>query len=275
MKIFLTDNGSLRPAAVFSLRKLARQLGEALGEEVSPASLLHTNRISAGELEGLPAPILETCLQEALEAGESQFCIIPLFFGPSRAITEYLPAVKSRLLGKYGAFDLQVAPCLVSPDKPETVAAVGRLVADGIRETLAEPKESSVGIILVDHGTPEPRVNAVREAIGNYLKTETEVVGPPFQTASMERREEPEYDFNEPLLEKALQSPLFENHLVVVSMLFLQAGRHAGPGGDVETICRESLVDHPDRSFVITPLVGEHPGLVAILKKRFQERAQT
>lgn len=270
MKIFLTDNGSLRPQAVFSLRELAKSVGHSLQLEVTPASLLHTERIPASDLQGQAAPILETQLRDQLAAGERNFCILPLFFGPSRAITEYLPAVQSRLTSRYGSFQLKVAPCLVSPDQPSTIEAVGKLLLDGIRQTLDSHDKSTSGILLVDHGTPEIRVHHVRESLGSYLSKQTEIQGIPFQTASMERREGDEYAFNEPLLENALRAPKFENRHIILSMLFLQPGRHAGPKGDVETICRQSLENYSDRSFAITPLVGEHPGLVEILVQRYQ-----
>ena len=50
------------------------------------------------------------------------------------------------------------------------------------------------------------------------------------EASSMERREGTEYDFNEPLLENLLGSEGFEKD-VVLSMLFISPGRHAGPGG--------------------------------------------
>ena len=56
----------------------------------------------------------------------------------------------------------------------------------------------------------------------------------------MERREGAEYDFNEPQLESAVVGK-GEAVPVVVALLFLQPGRHAGPGGDVKSIIAEAL----------------------------------
>ena len=54
---------------------------------------------------------------------------------------------------------------------------------------------------------------------------------------AMERREGAEYDFNEPMLEAALQTGAGD---AIVALMFLGPGRHAGPGGDIADIVRTS-----------------------------------
>jgi hypothetical protein len=79
----------------------------------------------------------------------------------------------------------------------------------------------------------------------------------------MERREGAEYDFNEPLLEDALQQAKGE---AVILMLFLLPGRHAGGDGDVATIAKEHA---PARlRWKLSPLLGTHPALPALLFRR-------
>lgn len=63
-----------------------------------------------------------------------------------------------------------------------------------------------------------------------------------------------------PLLEHLLANPGFADRDVIVAQLFLSPGRHAGPGGDIEEICRSS----PARCHR-TALVGDHPKVTAIL----------
>ena len=84
----------------------------------------------------------------------------------------------------------------------------------------------------------------------------------------MERRPEPEYDFNEPLLERAFDQPGFDAGPVIVAMLFLSPGRHAGPAGDIARICAAAEQRHPKLRTVMTDLVGLHPGLIPILVDR-------
>jgi hypothetical protein len=87
----------------------------------------------------------------------------------------------------------------------------------------------------------------------------------------MERREGDEYRFNEPLLENLLDEPGFNQGPVIVSMLFLSPGKHAGEGGDVVTICTEAESRNPGLETRITRLAGEHDGILAILADRLEE----
>ncbi|MGY8686313.1 MAG: sirohydrochlorin chelatase, partial [Verrucomicrobiales bacterium] len=57
--ITLTDNGSLRPEATFSLRQLAKTLGERVGHPIHAVSLLHSNRIPAEKLDDVAAETFE------------------------------------------------------------------------------------------------------------------------------------------------------------------------------------------------------------------------
>ena len=55
----------------------------------------------------------------------------------------------------------------------------------------------------------------------------------------MESREGGEYAFNKPLLENLLGSEGFDRD-VIIAMLFISPGRHAGSGGDIDRICKEA-----------------------------------
>lgn len=273
MKIFLTDNGSLRPASVRSLRRLSRELSKRTGLAILPASLLHTNRIPAEELGGHRAPILEEQISEFLSSGERRFGVIPLFFGPSRALTEYIPAVEARLRKKTPEMEIIQARPLVEEGDPETIERVGTLLERGIQDVVS-PGGSPPQIILVDHGTPEIRVNRVRELLGDYLREKMTLAHASFQTAAMERREGPEYAFNDPLLESVLLRMKDTPGPIVVSLLFLQPGRHAGPGGDIAQICEGALPEKRRQDLRFTPLVGEMEGILPILEDRVGEIQQ-
>ncbi len=270
MKIFLTDNGSLRPAAVYSLRRLAGELSEQVGIPIFPASLLHTNRIPDGQLEGGSAPILEEQLFRWANEGECSFGVIPLFFGPSRALSEYIPAVESRLRKRWPELNITVGRPLVDESDADSVAKVGSLLAEGIRRVV--PTDGPPPhVYLVDHGTPEIGVNRIRELLGEYLRENLAVPFASLRTVAMERRDGPEYAFNDPLLETVLREK--ENSLepIVISLLFLQPGRHAGPGGDIVQICEDALSPAREGTLIFTPLVGEIPDLVPLLAERVRE----
>ena len=86
----------------------------------------------------------------------------------------------------------------------------------------------------------------------------------------MERREGEEYAFNEPLLENLLGSEGFRRD-VVLSMLFISPGRHAGPGGDIAQICEEAEKTHPGLRTFMSDLFATHPGAIDLLARRFTE----
>jgi hypothetical protein len=89
----------------------------------------------------------------------------------------------------------------------------------------------------------------------------------------MERRPEPAYDFNDPLLAKLLASPPWSESRVIVALQFLGPGRHAGPAGDVAKICLAAEAAHPKLKTAMTGLVGSHPLLIDILEDRWRAAA--
>lgn len=295
----LVDNGSLVPAATLRLRELAAALGARVNARVEPVSLLHSSGIPAEQLDGCAAEILEPALTRRIAQGARDFLIVPLFFGPSRALTEYVPARVAHLRGRHGAVAVRVAPTLfdardvrlaeILADHVRAVAANTEgegagdseggghdADADGSGEAASRefgaPRGQLAGelrVALVDHGSPARGVTAVRDALARQL---AELLGPRARVAgcSMERRPEPEYDFNEPLLEALLARDGWNRGRVIVAMQFLLAGRHAGPDGDVAQICRRASDEHPGLSTQLTPLVGEHPKLIEILADRWE-----
>ena len=267
--ITLMDNGSLRPEATFSLRRLSRALAERVGREVHPVSLLHSNKISQEKLDGVPARTLEEFALARRAHGVDEFLVLPLFFGPSAAIEEYLPQRVHAMREEHHWRDLRVkvAPCLVDL-RAGNDFRMAQILAELVwakREELAE--DASPSVALVDHGTPRFAVTQVRnllaEQMGELLGDDFEQVRP----CSMERRHGSDFDYNEPLLERLLGQPGYQRS-VIVSMLFLQPGRHAGPGGDVAGICQAAEQTHPGLRTHMTKLVGSHPALVDLLAER-------
>ena len=226
--IFLADNGSLEPAATFSLRAIATRLGDALSRKVVPVSLLHSNAVPADQLDGRPAELLADALAARLQAGESDFLVVPLFFGPSGAFVDFLPTRVAALKGKFPQLRVRVAPWLVDVGaaNDEQMAAI---LEENVRAKIAGVS-SRPAVILVDHGSPARAVIAVREHLARQLRDRLGPIVRGVLAASMERRPEPEYDFNEPLLERAFDRPGFDAGPVIVAMLFLSPGRHAGLG---------------------------------------------
>jgi sirohydrochlorin ferrochelatase len=261
---FLVDNGSLEPAATLRLRELAHRLADRIGVPVRPVSLLHASAVTAGQLGGVPAEIVEPTLARLAADGAREFVIVPLFFGPSRALTDYLPARVAHLRARFPDLRVRVAPCLHHAGDDR----LARILADHVRAAGTAPR-----VVLVDHGSPAAAVTEVRNQLADRLASE---LGPERRVApaSMERREGADYDFCEPLLERKLREPGWNDGEVIVAMQFLLPGRHAGPEGDVAGICRRAEADCPGLRTRMTALVGEHPLLVDILADRWRAAVQ-
>lgn len=260
----LVDNGSLEPAATLALRELAAKLAEKAGQPVEAVSLLHSSAIDPELLGGKPAGILFPTLERRLAAGQNDFLVLPLFFGPSRALTEYLPENLARLRVKFPALTLKIAAPLHAAGDDR----LARILADNVSAELASFRAERV--IVVDHGSPVEAVTAVRNDLAQQLHrllgTRVTAVSP----ASMERRPGPEFDFCNPLLADLLATRPWNSAPVLVAMQFLLPGRHAGPGGDVARICQAAEAAHPALKTQMTKLVAEHPLLLDILSDRWK-----
>lgn len=268
VSVLLVDNGSLQPAATRQLRRVAAALGRRLGRKVEPVSLLHSNQVPAKNLGGRPAEILEPAVRRRIQAGGRDFVIVPLFVGPSRAVAEYLPGRIAEWKQKHPGLRVRVATPLAARGDDR----LARLLADQVRAKLtpAFRRGGPVRVALVDHGSPVKAVTLVRNRIaaqlGRRLGARVAGVAP----CSMERRPGKAQAFNEPLLESLLAVPSWNSGRVIVAQLFLLPGRHAGPGGDIAAIIRRAREKNPKLRAVRTKLLGDHPGLIAILAGRFR-----
>ena len=267
-KILLVDNGSLRPQATLNLRRLADALSQATGEAVEAASLLHSFKIPPEELGGHKAVTLGPLAERHAAEGVTELLILPFFFGPSQALTRYLPERLAEVQASYPQLSVKVAlplvDTLLAPD-----LRLARLLAENVRERMANLSRPKV--VLVDHGSPIPEVTAVRNYLAGQLSAlladEVECV----TFASMERRDGDAYRFNEPLLEDLLASTELADSDVILSMLFLSPGRHAGEGGDIAEICTQAMSNSPGLNVVTTRLVGENDAILELLATRLQQ----
>ena len=264
--VFLVDNGSLRPQATIGLRCLAEGLAGRTGLRVEAVSLLHSHKIAADKLNGVPATIVKRRLRECLAAGHHEFVCLPLFLGPSLAIADYLPQVVDELSGEYPELKVRIASVLAGEDFDAPDPRLAQMLADQIRALRPSP---SMKVALVDHGTPIIEVNRVRNAVARQLSSELDL--PLVLPCSMERREGGAYAFNDPLLERLGSVEDFAGGRLILAMFFLLPGRHAGEGGDVAEICEGLIAEGTFEQIQSTPLLGEHPMLLEILEDRLRE----
>ena len=269
--IFLVDNGSMKPAAYKNLCTIASSLSDEIGEKVVPAPLLHADKIPVEDLPGEKVKLLEAAITEAYNAGERCFVVIPLFFGPSGALIDYLPRRLSILQKRCPNLQVQILnPMFKSPQ--DGGAELAAILKERTQETLVAHKLDEYSVIVVDHGSPRREVTQVRDAVAELLQNEwaeEEILVIP---ASMERRAGEQFDFNEPLLETALKNSASNSTAIIVAQLFISPGRHAGPNGDIVNICEAEIARNSQLKILRTELIGTHPLLIKLLAKRWNER---
>ena len=273
--IFLIDNGSLRAEAHLGLRCLADQLSRLVKRQVLPVSLLHSNKMPAIKLFGRKACTVKSTLHKWVKAGERAFIFLPLFLGPSRAITDYLPKLIDEERAKTPDLNVVIAPPLAGEFVEDPDIRLAEILASNVRKTFYRKRLRSVRVAVIDHGTPVKAVNQVRNCVakqvGELLGRDVAKV----TACSMERREGEAYAFNEPLLENLGKLDDWHGSDLIVAMFFILPGRHAGRGGDVAEIC-ETLMQHSVfRSIQPTALMGKHPKLIEILVDRLHSALGT
>lgn len=275
--VFLYDNGSLRADSTLSLRKLAKTLSERFGRPINAVSLLHSSNVSADELDGEQAILLEPAVVAFFEknpAGEA--VLLPLFFGPSAAVVEYVPARLASLKVRYPRALVSTTAWLVNVADGDR--RIAHILADQIRETARARGWLKPKVVMVDHGSPQRAVAEVRDYLGNLVRAELGNEIEALMVASMERREGDAYAFNDPLLATALSTPPFNHGNVIIALQFLSPGRHAGKGGDIAKICTEaetrsatkSESKDPLHTQMTQPIAGD-PRLVDVLVDRLKQ----
>jgi len=266
-RVILFDNGSLAPASTLQLRGIARDLSTRLAFEVLPASLAHSDKISADELVDEPALLLDSAIERVVAEGAREIVTAPLFIGPSYAITRHVPALIDEWRKRAPHVTFYQASPLFEPNEKR----LGEILAEQVHREIRNGILPRVAI--VDHGSPSRAVTDVRDSIAAQVRallgtSVIEVAG-----CSMERREGAEFDFNEPTLAHLLARSGWKTGPLVVAMLFIAPGRHAGPDGDVARLVRAAR--GADSEVRFTPLLGSHPQLLDILADRVAAALKT
>ena len=251
MTIALIDNGSLEPAATRNLRVVAASLASAVDQPVAAVSWKHSDRIPLSALDGDPAGVtLGTFVRARLAAGERQFVFVPFFISPQGAIGSSLRADLEKLREPATPFEFTFTGSLAE------AGAIPAILAARVRETIALASLERPPVIVVDHGGPSPASATLRNHIADALRALLgEEIGP-LAAASMEGEA---HAHNHPLLSAQLRTPGFDSGDVVVALLFLSPGRHAGPFGDIARLCGEAEDAAPALRCHLTDLVGTHP----------------
>lgn len=251
MTIAVIDNGSLEAAATRNLRVVAATLSAAAEVTVHPISWKHSDRIPVSPLDGeTPGIVLAPFVRERLALGERHFVFVPFFISPQGAIGSALRDDLEKLQPAAASFQITFTRSLADE------AVVAPIVAARIRETIALASLDRPPVIVVDHGGPSPASAALRNQVADEVRVLLDAEIGPLTAASMEGGD---HAHNHPLLAEQLRTPGFDTGDVVVALLFLSPGRHAGPVGDIARLCGAAETANPTLRCHLTDLVGTHP----------------
>ena len=259
MKVILVDNGSVEPAAHEGLRAVARALGEKAGVPVEAVSWKHSDRISPTALKGGPAQTLAPWIKAHISNGEREFLIVPFFISPQGAIGSALHRDLDAIKEETGGFSFSTTEGLAAGN------TLPKIICDRIRQATASRGLKRPAVIMVDHGGPSRASADIRDWIANAARATLGEEVSSLQPASMESPDGEAYHFNHPLLREVLGSTGYASDNVLVAPLFLLPGRHAGPGGDLETIARAAEASTPALRCHFAELVGSHPLVIETL----------
>ena len=258
MIVALIDNGSLEAAAQQNLRAAAVALSQAAGVEVHAVSWKHSDRIAPATLGGKPAWALSPWVRAQLAGGEREFIFVPFFISAQGAIGSALRGDLEKLQREAQVATGSEFTFTFTEGLAEQEAIVG-IVADRVSETIATHRlGKSTPVIVVDHGGPSTASVALRDALAAKVRVQLGAEIGPLAAASMEGR-------HGPLLAEQLAADGFNRGDVVIALLFLSPGRHAGMDGDVAQICRAAEGNSPRLRCHLTGLVGTHSGAIAPL----------
>ena len=274
--ILLVDNGSLRAESFLSLRAMASAVSAATGVAVVAASARFADRVAAAELGGTPGDTLATAVARALGGPPARHhvLILPAFLGPADTLRALVPEFFSKQRGVTHAI---AAPLVTGPGDARVAQALLANLEEAFATHGLEPKDAAV--VVCDHGSPHADVAAVRGYVASHLARQLAAhptlatLRAPLAQASMERRDGPDYAFNDPLLASLLRTPPFNEGNVVLGLLFLSPGAHAGVGGDIDEICAEAVAEAAQAGRALrvfrSPLLG--PRVTDILADRLRE----
>jgi sirohydrochlorin ferrochelatase len=261
MIIALVDNGSLEPAAQLNLRAVAAALSERAGVKVEPVSWKHSDRVALAALGGVPAWTLAPFMRAQLARGEREFVFVPFFVSAQGAIGSALRGDLEKLQREAdatGGFEFAFTAGLA------THGAIAGIVAERVRETITTRGLRQPPVVIVDHGGPSATSAALRDSLASEVRALLGVEIGPLAAVSMEGK-------HGPLLEDQLTSPGFDHGDIVVALLFLSPGRHAGPQGDVAQICHAAEARSPAQRCHLTGLIGTHQRAVEPLALALRE----
>ena len=236
-------------------------------------SLAHSDRIPIGKLNGQPVPLLEPFLDTLADSTRlKKIYVIPLLMVNGGAIyTKLSESIKSFRTGNPNKI-VALGDTLVNRLESGPVS-IPAIIARGVESEIRRVGLDGPEVLIVDHGSPFPVAAGVRDWVASEVEmllpkgTAQSVLG-----ASMERRDGAQYEFNEPLLEHALEDCANRGvRDVLVAKMLIQPGKHSGKKGDIDQII-DSVSDQRSRMRVhIVRQIFQQKDLVLLLTNRLKK----
>ena len=148
---------------------------------------------------------------------------------------------------------MKIARPLVSNDGCVADILVNMVFAIAKKRSLKAP----YSVVLVDHGSPTENVNRTRRAVAAQMRIRLAGNASCVVDCSMESRPGKQYAFNQPLLENVFDQGGLDQGDVILAMLFLSPGRHAGENGDIANIINTVLSTKQNLTIHQTGLIGD------------------
>ena len=244
-----------------------------MGIPTVAVSLAHSDRIPIGKLNGQPVPILEPFLESLADSPRlKKIYVIPLMMVNGGAIYTKLAESINSFRKQNPVKVIALGGTLVN--RLESVpVSVPAIIAKGVESEIRRVGLDGPEVLIVDHGSPFPVAAEVR----NWVASEVGRLLPKgivqsVLGASMERRDGARYDFNEPLLQYAIEDCANRGvRDVLVAKMLIQPGKHSGKKGDIDQIV-EAVSDECPRTRVhVLRQVFQQKDLVSLLTIRLRE----
>ena len=149
------------------------------------------------------------------------------FFGPSLAITDWLPKKLTEWKNQGTHRNFEILPCLHQAGDQR----ISKAILDYTFKMINKSKMDRPFVALVDHGTPLRSVNQIREEIGSQMKERLKGLLKVLPLAAWKEGRVASMTLMILSLESLIKE-LEEKKIkkLVLAQLFLSPGRHAGKG---------------------------------------------
>lgn len=239
----LIGHGSLRANSGAAMIRLAARARAAGVAPLVASAFLNYHR-----------PTLPEALARCVARGATEVVLLPYFLASGWFVHTALPKQLEEALVAYPGLRARIAAPL--GDHPALAALVRKRAEAALPASVqGEPP----ALLLVAHGSPDPRANQPIAAIAERLRDG------PFADVLLCF-----LGLNQPLLGPAIDAQVAaDHHTLVVAPFFLQLGGHVAE--DLPAVIAEARLRHPTTTIALAEHLAYDPLLVQVLADRMRD----